>query len=111
MADLSQEQVEKLKVAHPGVELHLVSVGGGEREVSVVVKVPNRERWMRFKNHVADPHRKSLAMESLVVDCVVHPSAAELGNLLEVRPGLAETLGNQVAELAGLEETVVAKKL
>lgn len=111
MAELSQEQIDKLKAMHVGADLQLVSVGGGEREVSVVVKVPSRERWMRFKAQVQDPHRKSLAMESLVIDCVVHPSSAEVAQLLEARPALAETFGNKIAELAGLEETVIAKKL
>lgn len=111
MAELSQEQVDKLKAAHPGADLQVVTAGGGDREVSVVVKVPNRERWMRFKTQAADAHRKLLALESLVIDSVVHPSPGELAQLLEARPALAETFGSMIAELAGLEETVVAKKL
>lgn len=111
MAEPSQEQIEKLKAAHPNADLQLISAGGGDREVSVVVKVPNRERWMRFKAHAQDQHRKSVAMEALVIDCVVYPSPAEVAQMLEARPALTETFGNKIAELAGLEETVSAKKL
>ena len=111
MADLSQDEIEKLKASHPGVELHFVTAGIGEREVSVIVKVPNRERWNRFKSQVGDPHRKAMAFESLVRDCVVHPSAGELDRLLEQRPGLAEAFGGKLTEIAGLEESVAARKL
>lgn len=111
MAELSQEQIEKLKATHPGADLHLISAGGGDREVSVVAKVPNRERWMRFKAQAQDQHRKAVAVEALVIDCVVHPSPQEVAQMLEARPALTETFGNKIAELAGLEETVTAKKL
>jgi hypothetical protein len=111
MAELSQEQIDKLKAAHPGADLQLVTAGGGDREVSVVVKVPGRERWMRFKAQAQDQHRKAVAMEALVVDCVVHPAPAEVAQMLEARPALAETFGTKIAELAGLEETVLSKKL
>jgi hypothetical protein len=109
--EISQEQIDKLKAAHAGAELHQVTAGSGEREASVVVKVPTRERWNRFKAQVADQNRKALAFEALVVDCVVHPSKAELGAMLEARPGLSEAFGGKITELAGLEETVTAKKL
>lgn len=111
MADLSQEQIDALKAAHSNTELHLVVAGSGDREVQVVVKVPNRERWNRFKAHAGDPHRKALAMEALVVDCVVHPTPVAVEALLHARPALVETFGSKIAELAGLEETVSAKKL
>jgi ribosomal protein L19 len=107
--ELNQEQIDKLKSAHG--ELHQVDAGDGERAISVIVKVPNRERWNRFKAQVQDAHRKALAMEALVRDCVVHPVAAELDRIIEVRPGLVETFGGKIAELAGLEETVATKKL
>jgi uncharacterized protein (DUF111 family) len=111
MKELEQAQIEALKAKHPHTELHQVSVGAGEREVTIIVQVPNRARWMRFKEQAADKNRKALALEALVHDCTVHPSQAELMALLEARPALTESFGGQIVELAGLEETVVAKKL
>jgi hypothetical protein len=111
MAIPNESEIEKLKAANPGIELHQVSAGTGDREVAVIVKTPDRQRWMRFKAQLQDQHRKAVAMEGLVVDCAVWPSRGEVEQLLEQRPGLVETIGSKVAELAGLEETVTAKKL
>ena len=109
MPEPTPAQIDKLKAEHG--ELHAISAGTGDREVSVLVKTPNRERWTSFKAQAQDPHRKATAMESLVLDCVVHPSREEMSKLLNVRPGLSETFGSEIAKLAGLEELVVTRKL
>lgn len=111
MKELEQSQIDALKVANPNVELHQVRVGDGERETLIVVKVPDRTRWMRFKEQAADKNRRALAFEALVHDCTVFPSKPELMALLDARPALVESFGGQICEIAGLEETVVAKKL
>lgn len=113
MADLNQEQIDKLKAAHPGVELYALTASSadGARSVSVIAKVPDRTRWMRFKEQASDKNRKALATESLVRDCVVYPVAAELDSVIEKRPGLVESFGAEIAALAGIEEVVVAKKV
>lgn len=111
MKELEQAQIDKLKAEHPNVELHQVRVGEGDREAMIVVKVPDRARWIRFKEQAADKNRKALALEALVHDCAVFPSKAEVMALLESRPALCESFGGQIVELAGLEETVVARKL
>jgi hypothetical protein len=110
MQELTQEAIDKLKAQHPE-ELHLIEVGPAERQIAVVVKVPNRERWGRFKAHASDVHRKATAMESLVLDCAVFPAKPDLALLFEGRPALVETLWGKIAELAGLEEIATARKL
>ena len=113
MADPTQEQLDKIKAAHPGIELYalIAASADGSRSVSVIVKVPDRARWIRFKEQAADKNRKALATESLVRDCVLHPGAAELDSMIEKRPGLVESFGAEIAALAGIEESVVAKKV
>jgi hypothetical protein len=92
---IDEATVEKLKAEHG--ELHLLRASGAE----VVVKPPSRAQWKRFRAYVADERRRPDAVESLLRDCVVYPDAAALDGILEKRPGLAETFGNQVVELAG----------
>lgn len=111
MKEIPQAEIDALKAAHPGSELHLLTVGDGERAETIIVKVPDRTRWMRFKEQAADKNRRAVAMEALVHDCAVYPAKAEVMARIEARPALAETFGAQIVELAGLEETVVAKKL
>jgi hypothetical protein len=90
VAEFDQAIVDKLKAEHAGAELHHISVasGDGSRTVDVIAKVPNRDRWSRFKAQIQDPHRKALAMEALVRDCVVFPDArARRADREAPRPG------------------------
>lgn len=111
--DFAPEIIEKVKAAHPGVELHLLTVESkhADRVYQAIAKVPNRDRWMRFKAQLRDDTRKAVAFEGLVRDMVVHPDPQALDSLLEQRPALAESFGGQISELAGLEEKVHARKL
>jgi hypothetical protein len=102
---IDADTIEKLKAEHG--EIHLLRASG----VEVVVKAPGRAQWKRFRAYVADERRRPDAVETLLRDCVVHPDAAALDAILEKRPGLAETFGNQVVELAGASGEAEKKAL
>lgn len=98
--------IETLRATHGDVELYLLSPD----EHGVVARGPGREAWRRFIAG-AKGGKELTAMENLLWDCAVHPSREELEALLERRPALVVTYGNQLAQIAGLDGEASAKKL
>lgn len=92
---LSEDVIEKLKAEHG--ELTQLTHGPDE----VIVRTPNRAQWKRFRAQIGNEKRRDDALELLLRDCVVHPEKADFDAMLDRRPGLAETFGAQVVELAG----------
>lgn len=103
---LDKATIEKLKSEHG--EIHRLTVGTGE---AVVVKLPSRAVWKRFRKNTRDAERSADAGEQLLRDCVVHPSPDDFSAMLEKRPGLAEAFGGKLVELAGGVEDAEAEKL
>jgi hypothetical protein len=97
--------LEKLKSEHGA--LHEISHDGE----SVIVKSPNRATWKRFRAQAQDDGKRIIAMEELVRACVVHPERGELEGLLDRRPGLVETFGKALADLAGASDKAEKKAL
>jgi len=101
---LTDEKIAELKAKYG--ELHQLSHDGE----SVVVTRPNRQQWKKFRAFMNDDRKRGDAIESLLRECVVHPSLDELNSLLEVKPGLAEAFGSSVVELAGAAKTEAVEK-
>jgi hypothetical protein len=97
--------IEDLKQKHG--EIHHLSHAG----VDVVVKAPGRAEWKRFRALMADEKRRADSLETLLRDCIVHPDRSELDGILGRRPGLAETFGGKLVEIAGLSEGAEGKAL
>lgn len=103
---LSTDTITKLKSAH-GDDLHLFTSGGHE----LVLKAPGRDLWTKFKRTSQEPARRAQALEHLVTDCIVHPERDAVVSLIDRRPGLVDTVGEKLAELAGLDERASLEKL
>lgn len=101
----TDEEIEALKAKHG--ELHLLTA----KEESVVVKPPTRAQYGRFREYASSQERRGEAFQKLLSDCVVWPDVKGLDALLARLPGLAETFGGEVAQLAGLTSVVDSKKL
>jgi hypothetical protein len=97
--------IEDLKAKHG--EVHQLSHAG----VEVIVRTPGRAQWKRFRALTADEKRRPDALETLLRDCLLYPSLSDLDAILDRRPGLAETFGGQLVELAGLSGEAEKKDL
>ena len=101
---MTEANIEQLKQQHG--ELHELSHAGE----TVIVKAPNRATWKRFRAQVIDESKRVVALEELVRSCVVHPEKAELEVMLDRKPGLVETFGKALGELAGAGDGQAEKK-
>jgi hypothetical protein len=98
--------LEDLKAKHGEV----VVLSDEETGTEIVVRKPPRAAYKRFRSMAFDPKKQADAAESLMVDCVVHPSNDAWNALLDVYPALAETFAPEVLKLAGASQSVEAKK-
>ncbi len=80
-------------------------------DAEVLVKGPTRPAWKRFRALAADEKRRSDALEQLLRDCLLYPSLEGLDAMLEKKPGLAETFGSRLVDIAGLSDEVEKKVL
>jgi hypothetical protein len=102
---MDQSLIDKLRAEHE--DCKLIKTNGLE----IVVKRPNRGEYKRFMKSVSSERDKADAIETLVLDCVVHPTRKEFDALLNKLPALCEELGEHVLELAGLSGKAQAEKL
>lgn len=103
---IDDKTLAEIKKNHPG-ELHLLEHQGYE----VVVRSPPPTEWKRFRSLISDEAQRSGALETLCRACIVYPEGQELTDLFIAKPGLNETFGNELTELAGLAKGATRKKL
>jgi hypothetical protein len=106
---ITEEQIAAGKVAHPGAELHVIS--NADTGVEVLVKVPSEGSWKRFRVMQSDEGQRPLALRQLVLDCMVEPSPVDFMALLAAKPGLSETFGADLVELAGVSRANTRRKV
>jgi len=106
---ITEEQITKLKEAHPGAELH--QIFNADTGVDVIVKAPSESEWKRFNRMRTDPDQRALCMETLFRACLVYPSPQDFAPTLARLPGLAETFGSELVDIAGVSRTNSRKKL
>ena len=106
---ITEEKLAEIRAANPGAELHLLS--NDDTGVEVVVKAPNDGEWKRFRTMQSDEGQRPLAIRTLVTACVVYPPAGEFMGVLAARPGLAETFGKDLVEIAGVSSATRRRKL
>src|SRR3954470_3055869 len=97
---ITDQEIETLKAAYPGDELHLLS--NEEHGAEIVVKVPSDGEWKRYRTTGTDPAQRPFALRALLLSCIVHPAPAEVSAILGRRPGLVETFGAELLEIAGV---------
>jgi hypothetical protein len=105
--------VEELKAKH-GDDIHQLGMPKGVEAV-VIVRTPTTEMWDRMQDRVLDPRAtqatKRAAARNILIDVLLYPSRDELGALLDRRPGLVQTLSNQLLGIAGMEPDLPSEKL
>lgn len=88
--------LDKLRETHG--EVYVLEV----LEHRVAVRMPTEAEFDAFMAAATDKAKVASAGKILFRRCCVHPSRAEVDAMLARKPGLGVTLGNKVAELAGL---------
>lgn len=107
--EISDEQLQGLKEAQPHAALHrLTHPGTGH---TVVVRLPNREEWKKFRADMRHEHRADLAPEMLLVHCLVWPERAVFEATVDRYPGLVETFASGLLQAAGATGEVEKKAL
>ncbi len=109
MADSTLEpteaELEQLKGRH-GRLVRLEAVGQ-----VVYVKRATREVYKRFRAQASDEAKRPVAAANLVAACLVWPEKAEAEALFDEYPGLVDTIGGSLLELAGVTQEVEKKAL
>lgn len=104
--------VEELKAKYG--DIHLLGMPKGVDGI-VIVRTPTPEMWDRLQDRAMDPRAtqatKRAAARNILIDVLVHPGREELGALLDRKPGLVQTLSNQLTAIAGVDNDVTAEKL
>ncbi len=103
--EISKDVLEKLKSEHGS--LTELSVDND----AVVVRLPSRGEWKKFRATIADDRKRGDAAEQLLRSCIVFPDETAIEKMLDVRPGLAETFAGELVELAGAKKGVEKKAL
>lgn len=99
---VSAEKIAELKGKY-GKRLHLVTVPEGQ----FAIITPDRNEWRKFVALLSDDDTKPDAFDAIAMACVVSPP---IEPVLNDYPGLSMTIGNKIAELAGLHKRADAKK-
>jgi hypothetical protein len=105
IAGLTPDQIDALKADHG--QLHVLEAC----DRAIIVKMPSRQEYRKFKTMGMDAQKRPDALEVLVKLVTVHPVRHELEAMFEQLPALAETFGGKVVELAGAVEDASVKKL
>lgn len=93
---ITPELLRSLAMEHPDERLeHLVHPD--EPKFEVVVRTPRAEEFKRWKR---EPDRDE-ATERIMSLCLVYPSAEEWEAMLNKRPALADTFGQDIPKLVG----------
>jgi hypothetical protein len=105
---ITEALLAELKAKHPDKELHLLE--SPQEEVEIVVHKPSEPEWRRFRTIVTDEDQRAGALRQLLVMHVVYPKD-EILAILAKHPGLAETFGNKVVKIAGVDPAATSRKL
>lgn len=106
---LTDELIAKLKDANPGGDIYAFK--NDDVDLEVVVKTPDDGTWKRFRSQSADDAQRSMALRGLVMSCVIFPAGPEFMAAVSRRPGIIETIGNKLVEIAGVSMATTVRKL
>lgn len=100
----TQEQIEALKAGAAG-DLYLVE----SEDHQIVISGPTRKIFRAFTEAVQA--KNPSAVEQLVLDCLVWPSAEEFSTITNTKPFLLRQFSDEVAVVGGSDDTVTVSKL
>lgn len=108
---LADDEIAQLRSKHGIVALVSFKESEFAPAADVVVKMPPRGEWKRYRSMMFDPALRDGALETLARACIVQPDMAAIDNMLMSRPSMMERIGARVTTLAGDDDEVSLKKL
>lgn len=123
MADQIPDSIlSALRGKYPDADLHSLTHRIEDDTFVAVVRASGVSgEWRRFKQQSVDAAKRASAAENLFRACTVWTPGAKtiesqdvkaaVDDLLERKPGLADTFGNKLAAVLGLDQEAEAKKL
>jgi hypothetical protein len=109
MPTFKEKEIEDLKAKHAGVTLHLLR--SDRHDVEIIVRAPSEPEWTRFRAMQENDGQAPMANKTLVVSCLVAPSAEETRAIFAELPGIPEVFANQIAKIAGIDRAATSRKL
>ena len=107
---LADDEIARLRSQHGIVALVSFKESEFAPALDVVVKMPPRSEYKRYRAMLFDDAQRSEALETLARACIVQPDKAGIDDALVARPALFERVGNRLTEMLG-DEGTDAKKL
>jgi hypothetical protein len=107
---LNDDTIATLKHQHG--EIHRISHPDDD-ELFVVVRTPPKSDYDRFVSEAGDDRRqvRDRSLSGFLRRNTVYPDRETFDEMLEHRPGLQETFGNKLTEIAGLATRARSEKL
>lgn len=106
---ITDDQVLKLKADNPGAELTVIE--NDDVGIEVVVKTPDDGTWKRFRSQNSDDAQRAGALRALVFSCVLFPPGLDFVAAVARKPGIVETIGSKLVEIAGVSMATTTRKL
>jgi hypothetical protein len=106
MSLTEQQSTELEKARKQHVHAEVIECG----DDWIIGRNPTRAEWKRFMSYNRDDKKKDDAFEVLLFDCRVFPDAPALEAMLDLKPGLIESFGKVLSEMAGLTGGAEVKK-
>lgn len=108
---LADDEIAQLRSKHGTVALVSFKESEYAPAAEVVVKMPPRGEYKRYRAMLFDDTQRPEALETLARACTVFPDKEALSRMETDRPSMWERIGNRVTQLAGGDDDVSVKKL
>lgn len=106
---ISQETIDKIKAAMPGVELEVLVHPTLPDEV--LGRIPPKGVYAIYLQLLNDPLRRIEAAEALCKGSIVYPTGPELDKMFDAHPALPRVFADELAEMAGATLKASRKKV
>ena len=106
---LSEDKQAELKAKYG--KLYELSMGEDEDRRTIVVRVPTRMEWKRFKQQSRDESKQDAAPINLLKSVLLDPDPATLDAWINILPGLEDSFASGVLRLMGATENPEKKAL
>ncbi len=121
MSEPSQQDIDRLKAAHPNKSLHRLDIKVADEDLVLVMTGPGKAEYEKFNLEISAAQEKKGdaekgkalrdAVERAALAQIRWPDRQATVDLFERFPALALNLGEKLHDLAGATVEVVAKKL
>lgn len=106
-----QASMRQFRLQYGEDRVKALSARAGARQVEVVVRAPNRNEYNRHNETMMKLREGKAgqalgATRALLLECTLAPAPAELAQVLDDYPALADKFGESVLDMAGADAEV-----